>query len=242
MEKDEEFNQLLTKYTTQFAPNLMSLLRDKKTFLIQCETERSQGGVPLTARFYAQEGTLFPMGTLLMINRKDLLTDTRILLPVWYSIPILTHILAFFKRLRSGGKKTAAPYEEFPKDPPPSQESKIQSQEQAIKTAATQVVQKLSANGRSPDATMAALENSWHTLLDRESKKYLIADVKSLVRDRLRQTLRLKLNQKISAQTIEELAASIYGEAPALKQLGDENSITTYIKLYIAKLLLTIKF
>jgi hypothetical protein len=242
MGNNEEFDQLLTKYTTQLAPNLMSLLRDKKTFLVQCETERSQGGVPLTAQFYAREGTLLPMGTLLMISRKDLLTDTRILLPIWYSIPILTPILAFFKRIRAGGKKTAAPYEEIPGETSHSPGGKVLSQEQAIKTAAGQIVQKLSGNGKSPDASMTALENSWHTLLDRESKKHLIADVKSLVRDRLRRTLRLNLNQKISVQTIEDLAVSIYTEAPALKQLGDEDSITTYIKLYIAKLLLAIKF
>jgi hypothetical protein len=47
------------------------------------------------------------MGTLLMINRKDLLTDTRILLPFWYSIPALTLIISFFKRLGAGGKKKA---------------------------------------------------------------------------------------------------------------------------------------
>jgi hypothetical protein len=242
MENDEEFNQLLTNYTTQLAPNLISLLGDKKTFLIQCETEQSQGGVPLTARFYTQEGKPLPMGTLLTVNRKDLLADTRILLPVWYSIPVLMPVLAFFKRIRSGGKKTAVPHEGASGEASASPEGNGRSQEQAIKTAAVQIAQKLSDGGKSPDEAMAALENRWHTLLDKESKKHLITDVKSLVRDRLRRTMRLKLNQKISAQTIEDLAVSIYGEAPALKQLGDENSITTYIKLYIVKLLLTIKF
>jgi hypothetical protein len=103
-------------------------------------------------------------------------------------------------------------------------------------------MQKLPIDDKNPDAAMAELENRWHTLLDNESKKHLIADVKSLVRDRLRRILRLKLNQNISAQIMEDLALSIYAEAPALKQLGDQESITTYIKLYIAKLLLTIKF
>jgi hypothetical protein len=242
MEQDDEFNQLLVKYTTQLVPDLMSLLQDKKTFLIQCETERSQGGIPLTSRFYTPEGNLLPMAVLLMINRRDLLTDTRILLPFWYSIPVLTSILAFFKRLGSGGKKKAAPGENPGEENPRSGERKIRSQEQAIKNAAAQIIQKLPVDGKSPDAAMADLENSWHTLLDNESKKHLISDVRSLVRDRLRRTLRLKLNQNISAKLIENLAASIYTEVPALKQLGDEDSITTYIKLYIAKLLLTIKF
>ncbi|MDR0387735.1 MAG: hypothetical protein LBH57_06825 [Treponema sp.] len=242
MEKDEEFDQILTKYTTQFVPDFMSLLRDKKTYLVQCEAERSQGGVPLTIRFYTREGILLPMRTLLAINRKDLLIDTRILLPVWYSIPILASILAFFFRLRSGGKKTAAPGEDFSEAASRSPEGKSRSQEQAIKAAATQIVQKVSEDGKSPDEAMADLENRWQTLLDKESKKYLITDIKSLVRDRLRRTLRLKLNQKISAQIIEELAVSIYAEVPTLMQLGDEASITAYIKLYIAKLLLTVKF
>jgi hypothetical protein len=242
MEKDDEFNQLLLKYTNQLVPNLMSLLNDKKTFLVQSETERSQGGVPLTARFYTPGGNLLPMGTLLMLNRKDILTDTRILLPVWYSIPILTAILAFFKRLSSGGKKKTVPGENFSEETSRSPEEKARSQEQALKAAASQIIQKLSDGGKSPEAAMADLENSWHTLLDKEAKKHLIADIKSLVRDRLRRTLRLKLNQKISTKTIEDLAVTIYAEAPALKQLGDESSITAYIKLYIAKLLLEIKF
>jgi hypothetical protein len=242
MEKDDEFNQLLVKYTNQFVPAFMSLLHDKKTFVVQCEAERSQGGVPLTARFYTPEGTLLPMGTLLMLNRKDILTDTRILLPVWYSIPLLTSIFAFFKRLGSGGKKKAVPGENLSEEASQSTGEKSRSQEQAIRSAAAQVLQKLSPGGKNPDAAMADLENGWQTLLDRESKKHLIADIKSLVRDRLRRTLKLKANQKISIQTIEDLAVTIYAEAPALQQLGDKESITAYIKLYIAKLLLEIKF
>jgi hypothetical protein len=243
MEQDDEFNQLLTKYTVQFVPTFMSFLRDKKTFLVQCEIEQSQRGVPLSLRFYSREGNLLPMGTLLMISRKDLLTDTRILLPIWYSIPILTPILAFFRRMVSGGKKQAVPEDTVPEEPSPSPEEKVQVQSQAqeIKAVAGKIIQKFSVDGKSPGAVMADLENSWQTLLDKESKKHLITDIKSLIRDRLRRTLRLKLNQKITVKTIEELAVSIYVEFPAMKQLGDENSITTYIKLYMAKLLLEIK-
>jgi hypothetical protein len=53
--------------------------------------------------------------------------------------------------------------------------------------------------------------------------------------------MRIMNNRKISVKTIEDLARSIYKEAPALQKLGDETSITLYIKLYITKLLLTIK-
>jgi hypothetical protein len=242
MEKDEEFERLLAEYTMQLVPDLMSILQDKKTFLVQCDLEHFQGGNLPLSRLYTPDGNLIPMGTLLLLKRKDLLTDTRILLPIWYSIPILSSIIAFFKRLESGGKKTAAPNSSSSEKTPHSPDRKALSQEQAIKAAAAQIVQKLSGGRQNPDASMAELENSWQTLLDKEAKKQLITDVKSLVRDRLRRTLRLKANQKITVKTIEDLAATIYVEASALQKLGDENSITTYIKLYIAKLMLTIKF
>jgi hypothetical protein len=242
MEKDEEFERLLVKYAVQLTPNLMSILQDKKTFLVQREVEHSLGGNPPTSRFYTPEGNLMPLGTLLMLKRKDILTDTRILLPIWYSIPILSSILAFFKHLGSNSKKTVASDDGLSEETPHAAEEKTLSQEQGIKSAATQLIQKLSLNGQSPDAVMADLENKWQTLLNTEAKKQLITDVKSLVRDRLRRNLRLKANQKITVKTIEDLAVTIYAEVSVLQQLGDEDSITAYIKLYIAKLLLTIKF
>jgi hypothetical protein len=241
MKNDAEFNKLLVQYTSQFVPNLLSLLRDKKTFLVQCETERPQKGIPLTARFYTPDGTLLPMGTLLMINRRDLLTDTRILLPIWYSIPVMSALFAFFKHLFENGKKKAPLAERRAERTSRSEGEKARSQEQAIKAVSAQILQKLPSGGKNPEASMAALEKKWHTLLEGKAKQQLITDIKALIRDRLRRILRLKLNQKISAQIIEELAVSIYAEAPALQQLGDKESITTYIKLYCAKLLLTIK-
>ncbi|MDR2246249.1 MAG: hypothetical protein LBE17_06200 [Treponema sp.] len=240
MTNDAEFNKLLFQYTSQLVPNLVSLLRDKKTFLVQCEIERPQKGIPLTARFYTPDGTLFPMGTLLMINRRDLLTDTRILLPVWYSIPVLSTLFAFFKHLFGNGKK-GAPAERSAEATSRSGREKARSQEQTMKAVSTQILQKLPSGGRTLETSLAALEKKWHTLLEGKAKQQLIIDIKALIRDRLRRVLRLKMNQKISAQTIEELAGSIYAEAPALQQLGDKESITTYIKLYCAKLLLTIK-
>jgi hypothetical protein len=235
MENDEDFDQLLSKYTLHFVPSLIYILRDKRTFIIQCEAERSQEAA-FTTRFYNRNGTLLPMGTLLMLNRKAILTDVRIVLPIWYSIPILSAIFAFFKHLARGGKKP-----NLPKEFSLPVKEKPQSQEEAVKAAAAQIIQKLSHN-KSPEAAMAELERKWHTLLDKQAKQHLITDIKSLVRDRLRRTLRLKLGQKISANTFEDLAVTIYAEAPALKQLGDAESITNYIKLYIAKLLLTIRF
>jgi hypothetical protein len=242
MEKDEEFERLLAEYTTQFVPDLMSILQDKRTFLVQCDLEHFQGGNSPLSRLYTPDGNLIPLGTLLMIKRKDLLTDTRILLPIWYSIPILSSIIAFFKHLGSSGKRAAVPDSASSEKTPSAPNEKARAQERAIKAAATQIIQTLSGSHQNPDASMAKLENGWQTLLNKEAKQQLITDVKSLVRDRLRRTLRLKANQKITVQTIEDLATTIYAEAAALQKLGDEDSITTYIKLYIAKLMLTIKF
>jgi hypothetical protein len=241
MENDEEFERLLARLTAQLVPMLMSFLRDKKTYLVQCEVERALGDAVSVSRLYTPEGNLIPLGTLLMLKRKDILADTRILLPLWYSIPVLSALIAFCRRFGSGGKKSAA------RDAGPSEgaarlrEEKNASREQSIKTAAGQIIQKLSGHGKSPDAAMADLENKWQTLLKNEARQHLITDIKSLIRDRLRRNLRLKANQNITAKSIEDLAITIYAEAPALQKLGDEASITTYIKLYIAKLLLTIK-
>ncbi|MDR3130138.1 MAG: hypothetical protein LBU18_01180 [Treponema sp.] len=242
MEKDDEFDRLLKKYTAQFAPSLISLLYDKKTFLVQCELDGAAGKAPLASRFFTPEGNLLPMETLLMISRKNLLADTRILLPFWYSVPILLSILAFFKRLRSGGKSSAAPEEDFSDGASHPQENGGQSGAQAIKATASQIIQSLPDKNKNLDAALAGLENRWRTLLDAESKRSLIIDIKSLIRDRLRRTMKLKFNQNITLKIVGDLAASIYAEVPAIKQLGDEASITNYIKLYIAKLLLEDKF
>ncbi|MDR0376739.1 MAG: hypothetical protein LBH70_03000 [Spirochaetaceae bacterium] len=237
---NEEFTQLLVKYTAQLVPTLIIILRDKRTFFVQYENGRSQAD-PASTRLYKPDGTLLPMETLLMINRKGCMAGARMMLPFWYFIPVLSRLFAFFARLTQGNKKELPP-------PVPSAEAVAQpqektvSREQSIKATAAQLIEKLSDTSKSLDASMSDLEKKWHTLLDGEQKQHLITDIKSLIRRRLQQTLRLKLSQKISMEAIESLAVSLYEKDPTLNHLGDEDSITTYIKLYCAKLMQTTKF
>ncbi|MDR0623054.1 MAG: hypothetical protein LBG10_01320 [Treponema sp.] len=233
MDTDADFDKLLTAYTAVLCPPLTALLEDPKLLFAYEELERTQGVIPASSRIF-KKGKLIPMNALYVIRRRDLLTDAKIRLPFWYSIPILAAIIAFFKNL---GKK---------KRPDKEIEEEITVEEEGtdvrdIQNAAREIAAVLVPRDQTLDEYLTELENRWIRLLDKQARQNLAEDVKSLVRDYLRQTLRVQKNKKISREGLNEMAAALIARTPALRGLRGQDSLHLYIELYMVKLLMTFK-
>jgi hypothetical protein len=235
MENDDAFDKLLSVYTAKLSPPLMALLKDQKLLWVYEELEQAQGIIPASSRIFSR-GQLIPMNALYVLRRKDLLTDARILLPFWYSIPILSAIIAFFKGL---GKKKKKQNETD--DEPEDVESGNNETAGDIRDAAKKIEAELVPKGQTLDSFLAELETRWSRLLDKQARADLVNDVNSLVRDNLRHSVRIHKTRKINQEGLEETADGIVAHTPALQSLGGQDSLRMYMELYMVKLLLNIK-
>ncbi|MDR2785871.1 MAG: hypothetical protein LBB83_08160 [Treponema sp.] len=236
MENDRDFEKLVANYTSQLAPTLMMLLDDKKLFLLQEEVAASQGGIDIN-KVYQASGTLTPLPALLMVNRKDLLTDVKIMLPFWYSIPVVSSIIAFFKRLRNpkNKKKKTSQDQEFQEKETPIAHSTSIAQD--IKRVAMDYQLQMVPAGKTTEQYLREMENGWHKVIDREAKKQLVLDVHSQIKRRLKPILDARGNRKITIQSIDEIADSIIMVSPSLAELNNSEKLHNYVALYIARLL-----
>jgi hypothetical protein len=233
MERDADFDRLLASCTASLAPVLMALLEDQKLRWVYEETERSQKVIPSSSRIF-RDGALIPMNALYVIRRKDLLAEARLLLPFWYSVPILTAIIALFSRFGRGGKKKNRP------DETPGAEEDAEDRDAGdIRNAAREIEAGLVPGGQTLDEYLAELEGRWIRIINKQARSDLLNDVNSLVRDHLRQAVRIRKNRKISAGQLDEMSAAIIAHTPALQSLGAQDSLRLYMELYMVKLLLT---
>jgi hypothetical protein len=238
MENDRDFERVLTNYAFQASSNLGMLLRDQKVYLVQAELERSQGGLLQYTRLFDDHGKLLPMSTLLLMNRRELLADIKILLPFWYSIPIISAIIGFFKRLKARKDDVEEePEQEFEEPRPKPRSGDMVSLDLLLKRAATQFLSEKVPAGQTVDHYMATLEKRWRKILDREAHRQMAQDVQALIKKKLQRMMAIRTGKRAGVQPITEMADAILFETPSLMDLDSTEAMKLYIALYISKLL-----
>jgi hypothetical protein len=239
MDQDQAFEKLVESCVYQFAPTIGILIRDKRFYLINAESERARGLSSEASMIFSNNGTLLPLSTLLLLKRKALLADARLLLPFWYSIPILTAIIVFFKNLNMGTAKTKSTrkYSNSAAEEAGQTEVADRVQRQALQSAAREYKSSVVPMGYTLDTYLEELESRWRRLLDKESKQKLVENVQSLIRDKLRWALRQRKHQRITQKTFASIADTIMLQSPTLEQLDTREAVHLYIQLYIIKLI-----
>lgn len=248
MESDADFEKELSELTDSFAPVLSAVLRDKTLALIHDELEGTESGIPEAGRLF-YKGALAPMSELYLLSRKDLLIDVKMLLPFWYSMPIFSKIIAFFKGLSqpkpkrvkrdvltqrpqaAGGDETELP--RAGEKPGAS----AQARKAELKKAARAVEKSLVPEGYSLDDYLQELEERWNRIISPQLKENLTEDVNSLIRDYLRKSSRNLRASTFTPDRIAELAQSL-AESPNLLKIPARDSLRMYIQLYMVKLVL----
>jgi hypothetical protein len=239
MENDKDFERILTGYVAQIAPSLNMLLLDQKVYLVQAELERTQGGLLQYAKLFDDHGKLLPLSILLLTSRKDLIMDVKILLPFWYSIPIISAIIGFFRRLKAGKKKKAGreEAEKEPEEQKPRPRSETTNPEIILKRAATQFQAEKVPAGQTVDQYLTSLEKRWRKILDADAHKQMSHDVQTLVKKKLQRMMSIRTSKMAGIHTITEMADSIIFETPTLMELDSTDSMKLYISLCISKIL-----
>jgi len=231
MDRDEDFEKLLAKMTKRLCPTLAALLGDSKLLLIYEEMEHGRNGAPVSSKIFSN-GQLAPYSSLYLIQRREMLANARLILPFWYSIPIITAIIAFFKGLTKRKKdlKLAQDIEE-------AGDAGEKNQAEAIRAAAEELETTLVPSGFTIDTYLEELESRWSRLIDKKARENLIEDVKSLIRDHLRANLKLQKRFQLTRKTISQMAVSAIVRSPTLSALSGRDFLVLYSELYLLKLL-----
>jgi hypothetical protein len=237
MDNDRDFENLLLRYTGRLHPTLMAVLGDPKLQLVYDELERSQG-IPASSRIFVK-GLMIPYSTLLLLNRKDLFADIRADLPFWYSMPVFSFLIMFFKSLlkKKGAKKNGRDADEEEQETADGKENNAE-----LRNAARAIEAVLVPPKHSLETYLGELENRWIRLIDKKARANLVEDIKALVRDNLRQTLRVQKHFKVTRETLSALASDIVSRTPSLWELGGKDSLFLYVELYLVKLMQNMKF
>jgi hypothetical protein len=152
-------------------------------------------------------------------------------MPFWYSIPIISHLIAFFQNL--GRKKKKDDKEE---------ESVVRSQaddvRQELQTVSKEAEEALVPKGHTLDSYLGELSLRWGLLVNKQAKDNLVEDVNSLVRDKLRHVLRFQKKAAVNRDTLDKITTSIMETSTGLHKISEQNTLYLYVKLYLVKLLL----
>jgi hypothetical protein len=260
MEEDEAFRTELSEQLEERFPLLDSLFRSKLLPLIYEEIKVEGSSPPdLDRLFY--KGDLAPLEEILDIGRRDLVSDARMLLPFWYTVPIVSDIMRLLHRLarrreeraaaRNKERRVAAKRIESAADRAKESETSkaavpgrgaeggaasLAQRRAEFAAAAVKVSKELLPPGYELDAYLRELEGRWNTLLNMEAKKNLTEDVNSLVRDYLRGIARTMSGSSITALRVKNLAATL-ADTPSLLRIKNHQALETYIQMYMVKAL-----
>ena len=239
MKSQPDFERKLEGMCKDSAPILHSLLTASFIPLMPLESTGMDSDSPNGFRMF-DRGKLLPWSELLMLNRQELLTDTRIMLPFWFTIPILSSIFAFFNRpRRPKAKKANATTKEIEQDQDTSRKDARAARERRkaeLKGAASYIERKLVPEGSTLKNELSATLDLWNRTLDTQIKDNLTEDVNSLVRDYIRRILKTLKASTFDLPRVENLATTLV-DTPGLIKIKNRDALLAYVKLYILQLI-----
>jgi hypothetical protein len=243
MDEDEAFNEELKRRLSEADPVLSALLNFDLLALVFDEVEGKERD---EAQRFLRNEELAPMSSILSLGRKELLTDVKILLPFWQTVPVLRGIMAFFSRLGARRKKAqerkkAATRERDAADemavaPDAAQPSQKEHRTREIRQAVAIIEKSLIPSGSSLDEYLSELCGRWNTLLSKEAMDNLTEDVNSLARDFLRRMLRHTRPSSLTLERLESLSDTLV-ESPSLSKIKNRGALHSYLLAYMLKLL-----
>ena len=245
MADDDAFRKEIEAQVSTRFPIFEALIASRLLPLIYKDLT-AKGELPpdLDRLFYKDD--LVPLEELLGLSRKALFADTRMLLPFWYSIPILSGLARLLRRLGQGRHEVHAERGPVKTEADRADETLQRSSASKGHTAAQRraefaaagraIARTLLPSGYSLDEYLREVEGRWNTMLGAEAKSNLREDINSLVRDYLRGVLRTMRGEALGVERVKNLAATL-ADTPNLRKIKNHQALELYIQLYMAKVI-----
>ena len=235
MEDDKAWRRELGIRVEERFPLLDALLKDRILPLVHDEMA-AKGEAPAELERFFYRGDLVPIDELLDLQRKTIVADARMLLPFWYSVPILAAFARLFFRKPKQKKKAAKVVVAEKPEGTADRGAAPRDRKKEFAAAAAKLERSLVPSGMSLDEYLRELEGRWNTMLNKEAKANLSEDVNSLVRDYLRSILRSMKAESLTLDRVKGLASTL-ASTPSLQRIKQHSALVLYIQLYMLRVL-----
>ncbi len=232
------FEKCLETEVRSFSAILEALLNAHFLHLLHYDAQNNVGRILLFAN-----GQRLPYSELLMLSRREISTDAKILLPVWYSIPIINWLLKFFlnpKKYLNKPKQKKSKDTTSMKAVTVDENEEKRKRRETFKKAAKEAEEKLIPKGSSLQNELNLYETEWNRILDKKNSKNLTEDVNALIRDYMRKTIRTIKASTFSTERMKSLAETLM-QNPSFSKITYKEPLKKYILLYIVKIVKNIK-
>ena len=245
MSDSKIFEKRLEQEVKLCSPILYALLNSNFLSLVHYEARVNHDQIVTKINLFAN-GTLVPYSELLLINRQELVSDAKIMLPIWYTIPIISWIAALILKPSKKEKKRKQKSEELKaKKVLEENEENTSSPKKAdrkteLRKSAISLEEKLVPEGSTLERELAAYVHQWNRILNKKLAMDLTEDVNSLIRDYIRKVIKTLQGSTFTMERIQNLAETL-AKTPSLSKIQDKEQLTMYIQLYIVKLVKNIQ-
>ena len=192
------------------------------------------------------DGQLSPYSELLLISKEEIVTDAKIMLPVWYTIPGISWFMSLFMAppKQKQKKKTAQSTQKkiFAENEVPqfssidySRDAQV-SRKEELKKAAEDAEKKYVPEGSTLERELHSYEQTWNKMLSPQARENLTEDVNSLIRDYMRKILKTLRANNFTPERIRNLADTLV-KTPNMQKIKDHAELHMYIQLYMIKLI-----
>lgn len=231
MKEQKSFEKLLQEKVKALEPVLYALLNSNFLSLIHYETRNSKEPLSEKINLFSN-GKLIPYSEILMISRHEILTDAKIMLPFYYTVPILSWFLSLF--FKKPGKSEKEKKNQKEKEEP-EKKKKTTNSKLELKKAIESVEKELIPQGSTLDEELSNCLFQWNKQITKQSREQLTEDVNCLIRDYIRTTARSLRSSTFNSQRIKNLADTLV-KSPSLSNIKEHAPLTMYVQLYILKL------
>jgi hypothetical protein len=247
MKDQNAFNKCLEQVVRKNSPILYAILNSTFLSLVHYEA-RNANDPAITQLNLFSNGKLQSYSDLLMLSRQEILTDAKILLPFWYSIPLISWFAKLLlkkpvrkekkNKIKQSQDETVIMLKDGEADDanqPFTARTKDTTRKEEFIAAAKNVEQILVPADSSLERELAAYAHQWNPLIDKIARADLTEDINSLIRDYTRKILRTTKSSNFTAERIKELAETLC-RTPNLQKIKEQEQLIMYVSLYMVKL------
>jgi hypothetical protein len=256
MKDDNKFIDYVDSIVTREDPLLKGLLNYSILYLLGKEVNiQGPAKDDYENLFESGKKSLVPVHKILDLDRKKLLSEAKMHVPFWQTVPVLHQIVLFFKSLftpptqkktkkkakgapeaKTGAKYFGdAPVKDY-SIPASGTHSKPGSEGATYNEALRELKDEFLEGEADINTALKGLIEEWNPLIDPAAKQNLVEDVNSFIRDfmrRVRSGFRFNLPRP---QRIHEMANRLVMNE-AFNEIRRKDRLKRYIELYILKLL-----
>ncbi len=237
MKDSKKFELVLKNEVQTNSPVLYTLLNANFLPFVNMEINNSPEGNNFDI---FSGGKLHSYSDLLMIKNTSILARAKMMLPFWYTIPIISTIAGLlFRKKQPAAKKEAVAAPELTSDDIPDETSKkpgkIGSKKEQLQSAAREISQELIPAGSTVDRELNSYESLWNKMITKEARMQLTDDVNCLIRDYMRKVIKTISSSTFTLERVQSLASTLV-KTPNMQKIKEEDALYMYVQLYILKL------